>query len=127
MPMTPGAMVATWIVALFAVLGGAFITLATDDHFTSPGYALVRGVPGGMDTWGDVLAAFGIVLAVGLIRRQWVVKTVGLVGVSLWALVFGVTAILTYAQVPNAGPTAPPIYLGFGLLVMCLVSYEDAR
>lgn len=91
-----------------AAIGGA--CLAAPAYFTSPGYQQIKGIPGGLITWGVVSAAVGVMcLAAAVLRSENLARFALLssaVVTGLWAAGFW----LAMFHGTIAGPTGPAIW-----------------
>jgi hypothetical protein len=110
-----------------ALAQGAAILLADPSRFASPGYSVIRQVPGGMDTWAVALLIGGLVALVGSLTLNFRVKGAGLFLVAIWFFAFGAGAFAAIVANPNAGPTGPVPYFICGYCAAGLVLIDERR
>jgi hypothetical protein len=110
-----------------AIVQGAGILLADQSRFASPGYSVIRQVPGGMDAWAVALLIAGVVALVGSLTLHFRVKGAGMFLIAIWCFAFGVGAFAAIVANPNAGPTGPVVYFICGYCAAGLVLIDERR
>lgn len=107
------------VMACMALWQGVKILLTEDARFGSQGYAVVRQIPGGMNTWGIFLIIAGLVTIAGSITANIWVKAAGLFAISLWCFAFGAGVL--------EAPTGSPGYFVLGYCAAGLVLVDESR
>jgi hypothetical protein len=116
---------ATWlsVATMYAAAGygiwqGIGMLTSGPERFGSPAFMTIRRAP---ELWGLAALTFGLWVLAGLLSRQFVVKAIGLAGLSLWSLAVATMALTAYLHSPIAAPTAAPTYyfvtVNLGILV----------
>lgn len=123
-PMSPLATDSSWAVAPYGVWQGVGIMTAAPARLLSPTYAYLRNNP---TAWGFAALLFGVLVAVGMWRKHFVVKAIGLAGLFFWSLIFATSALTAYVTSPIAGPTGPPAYYLISFWIGVIVWADPSR
>jgi hypothetical protein len=126
-PATVSARFAIWVFVFYALWQGSGIVLGGLKRWSSPGYTLLREVPGAPASWGWALIIFGLLLGSASLLAMWRLKCVALASISIWSLGFSVGAQFATNTVPTAGTTGGPVYLLVCILAATLIPYDEAR
>lgn len=94
----------------YAIIQGVGILIGGPGRWTSPTYALLRGVPGAPASWAGVAIGLGAVILVGSYTRRWIIKSSAMFLLCVWHVCFATGALVAAFQFPGAGTTATPIY-----------------
>lgn len=121
-----------WLFRMFVMLFGSgglamgVAMVAGGQHrFNSPGFATANLVPGGVNTWGALIAVPGLLTLLGVARRYHThLLRAGLLGEAFWFWFFDISLIYTTWTNPNGPITGCVAY--FVLTVACLVLWGVA-
>jgi hypothetical protein len=117
-PATWLSITTTYAAGAYGIWQGIGILTSPDSRFGSPAFEHIRDAPA---PWGVSALLLGCCVLFGIIRRQFLIKAVGLAGLSLLSLGFGSLSLTAYLSNPTAAPTGPPAYyfiaVNLGILV----------
>lgn len=120
---TPLSVATTYAAAGYGIWQGVGILIGPPSRFGSQTFVLIRQSP---EAWGLAALMLGMCVAYGLVAQHFVIKAIGLTGLSIWSLVFASTALNAYAHSPLAAPTAPPAYY-FISVVLAILVWSDPK
>lgn len=123
-PATNLSLAISYIAGVYGIWQGTTIIVSERIRFQNPVYHIMDGHA---PYWGIVVLLCGAAVLHGLLRRKFLIKALGLLGLSAWHAIFAIASLRATLTIAEAASTPGPVYTFVAVTLAVLVWMDEKR